>query len=65
MGRGLVSVLQLPEAIVIGRPSEPVCAACGSKNGEAINARALEEAVDGRYEVVIEILNRTKPKPPK
>jgi hypothetical protein len=40
-----------------------VCAECGSKHGEVINAKALEEAAGGRYEVLVEVLKRTKPKP--
>jgi hypothetical protein len=49
---------------MLADPAKPLCAACGSKHGEVINAKALEEAVDGRYDVVIEVLKRTKPKRP-
>jgi len=59
----LVSVLQLPEAVHVGGLSEALCGRCESKNGEIINAEALEQASEGRYEVVVEYLKGTKDKP--
>ena len=43
--------------------AKPLCGRCESKNGEIINAEALEQASEGRYEVVVEYLKGTKDKP--
>ena len=43
--------------------AKPFCGACGSKNGEVIDAKALEAAAEGRYAVVVEYLKGTTDKP--